>query len=248
MTFPPIVHWVLESFAFTLGGLCYWRTRSTALQPTDVWIRWGILAGAAAGAAIGSRALYVLQYWTALVHQPIDLWLSGKTLVGGLLGAVLGVESAKRLLGWTASTGDGFVLPVMVAIAVGRVGCQLSGLSDLTFGNPTSLPWGWDYGDGIPRHPTALYEIFGLAVMAFILRRSRFMIRSGDRFRAFMVGYLFLRIGLDFLKPPFGPSPAGLLQPDRYGPLSAIQWACIAGLAYYGRDLYRWAIQGRERA
>src|SRR5579871_4962446 len=143
MTFPPIVHWVLESSAFTIGGLCYWKTRSSAAQPEDVWVSWGILAGAAAGAAIGSRALYVLQYWSALAHQPVGVWLGGKTLVGGLLGAVVGVESAKRLLGWTASTGDGFVWAVLVAIAVGRVGCQLSGLSDLTYGNPTSLPWGW---------------------------------------------------------------------------------------------------------
>ena len=248
MTFQPVVHWVLESSAFTVGGLCYWRTRRGAPQPADAWISWGILAGAAAGAALGSRALYVLQYLTALSHQPLGLWLGGKTLVGGLLGAIAGVESAKRLLGWAASTGDGFVWPVMAAIVVGRVGCQLSGLSDLTYGNATSLPWGWDYGDGIPRHPTAFYEIVGLALIAFLLRRGRFFSRSGDRFRAFMVGYLLLRIGLDFLKPPFGPSPAGLLQPDRYGPLSAIQWACLLGLAYYGRDVYRWAIQGRERA
>jgi phosphatidylglycerol:prolipoprotein diacylglycerol transferase len=248
MTFPPIVHWALESSALTIGGLCYWKTRVAAAQPTDVWVRWGILAGAAAGAALGSRALYILQYWSALAHQPLGLWLGGKTLVGGLLGAVIGVEWAKRLLRWPSSTGDGFVVPVMVAIAVGRVGCQLSGLSDLTYGNPTSLPWGWNYGDGIPRHPTALYEILGLVLIAFILRWARFTTRPGDRFRAFMVGYLVLRIGLDFLKPPFGAAAAGELQPDRYGPLSAIQWACVAGLAYYGQDLYAWATQGRKRA
>jgi hypothetical protein len=63
-----------------------------------------------------------------------------------------------------------------------------------------------------------------------------------------MVGYLLLRICLDFLKPPFGPSAAGTLAPGFWGALTAIQWACAAGLSYYARDIYRWAVQGQGRA
>jgi hypothetical protein len=36
------------------------------------------------------------------------------------LGAVVGVETAKRALNWTAFTGDGFVLPLVIAIVIGR--------------------------------------------------------------------------------------------------------------------------------
>ncbi len=74
------------------------------------------------------------------------------------------------------------------------------------------------------------------------------MTRPGDRFRAFMVGYLALRFGLEYLKPPYAAAAAGFLKPERWGPLSAIQWACLAGLAYYGRDFHRWATQGRGHA
>jgi phosphatidylglycerol---prolipoprotein diacylglyceryl transferase len=245
---PPLVHSALELSAFTVGGLLYWRTANAATQPPERWMRWGLLAGAALGAALGSRALYMLQYWQALDGQPLGVWLGGKTIVGGLLGAVLGVESAKRAMSWRLSTGDGFVLPLLVAIVIGRVGCQLSGVSDLTYGNVTTLPWGWNYGDGALRHPTALYEILGVGLIAWIAHRSTFTHRRGDRFRAFMVGYLLLRLGLDFLKPPFGPAAAGTLTPDRWGPLSAIQWACLAGLAYYAHDVCRWAAQGPEHA
>lgn len=246
--FPPIVHVALETLAYTLGGVLYWRSSNASTQPSDRWTRWGVLAGAVLGAALGSRGLYILQYWGALTHEPLAIWLGGKTIVGGLLGAVVGVETAKWALNWSASTGDGFVLPLLVAIVIGRMGCQLSGLSDLTYGNATTLPWGWEYGDGIARHPTALYEIAGVGAIASVLQGAHFLIRRGDRFRAFMVGYLVLRFGLEFLKPPFGPAAEGFLAPERWGALSAIQWACLAGLAYYGPDIHRWATQGHGRA
>jgi prolipoprotein diacylglyceryltransferase len=248
MVSTPSLHFGLETLAFAAGGLLYWRASNASTQPADRWTRWGLLAGAAFGAAVGSRSLYMLQYWPALSDKPVAIWLGGKTIVGGLLGGLVGVEVAKRALKWNQSTGDGFVLPLLVAIAIGRLGCQLSGLSDLTYGNVTTLPWGWDYGDGLSRHPTAAYEIAGLAGLALVVRPRIFAAVRGDHFRAFMVGYLLLRFCLDFLKPPFGPPAAGTLAPGLWGPLTAIQWACITGLAYYARDIYRWAAQGQGRA
>ena len=206
----------------------------------DITSRWAVVAGAALGAAIGSRLLYVMDYWTALQSQPWQMWLGGKTLVGALLGGLVGVELAKLAIGWRRSTGDGFVTPLLVAIIIGRLGCQLSPVTDQTYGNPTILPWAWDFGDGVPRHPTSLYEIAGLSGLAWVIHRARFASEPGDRFRLFMVGYLLLRLVLDFLKPPFGPTAAGVLGPDRWGPLSPIQWACVAGLAYYFRASRRW--------
>jgi phosphatidylglycerol:prolipoprotein diacylglycerol transferase len=246
--FAPIVHSGLEIGGFTVGGVVYWRSAKATTQPRESWMRWGLLAGAALGAAVGSRALYMLQYAGALQGQPLAIWLGGKTIVGGLLGALFGVESAKYLMHWRQSTGDGFVVPLLAAIVIGRIGCQLSGVSDLTYGIVTTLPWGWDYGDGAARHPTSAYEILGIGVIAWIIYRPKFAGFSGDRFRAFMVGYLVLRLGLEFLKPPFGPAATGTLTPDRWDALSAIQWACIAGIVYYSRDVYRWVTQGTQRA
>jgi phosphatidylglycerol---prolipoprotein diacylglyceryl transferase len=243
------IHVGLESLAFVVGGLSYWHGGNARAQGPDRWTRLGVLAGAALGAAIGSRALYVLQYWHGLAPMPWSVWLGGKTIVGGLLGALIGVELAKRALGWSVSTGDAFVGPLLLAMVIGRLGCQLSDLSDLTYGNVTTLPWGWNYGDGLSRHPTGLYEILGLAAVAWVVRRRAFSTRAGDRFRAFMVAYLALRFGLDFLKPPFAPAAAGVLGPEVWGSFSAIQWACLAGLAYYGRDIGRWlAARGWVRA
>ena len=249
---PGQVHAALEIAAFSVAGLAYWRAGNAAGQPPQRLTRWGLLAGAAFGAALGARGLYLLQYWPALQGQPLRVWLGGKTIVGGLLGALAGVEAAKRLLGWRESTGDGFVVPLVLAILIGRLGCQLSGLTDLTYGNVTTLPWGWDYGDGLARHPTAAYEILGVGLLSLALYQgplaARLRARRGDRFRAFLAGYCLLRLALECLKPPWGPVAAGELAPQFVGPLTPIQWACVAGLAYYAKDIRRWIMQGVQRA
>ena len=106
---------------------------------------------------------------------------------------------------------------------VGRIGCFLAGLNDGTYGLPTALPWGIDFGDGIPRHPTQLYEwLLALAAMLTYPRwRLVFAHETGLGFRVFIAGYLLWRLFIDALKPlPFA-YPLGL---------SAIQWICLLWL------------------
>jgi prolipoprotein diacylglyceryltransferase len=240
-----VAHLFLELLGYAVGARWYWRNVRAEAAGTprpDLLQRWAIVAGAAFGAALCSKLLYVVQYWAALQPQPTQVWLSGKTIVGGLLGGLIGVELAKRAVGLRRSTGDAFVGPLLAGMIYGRLGCPLSGLEDLTYGGVTTLPWGWDYGDGLPRHPVALYEIGGLLLIGgwVAFSAQRFARRSGDRFRAFMMGYLLLRLLLDYLKPPHAAVAAGQLVPGSYGPWSAIQWACIGGLAYYLPTAQRW--------
>ncbi len=92
-----------------------------------------------------------------------NLWLTGidgvgRSIEGAIAGAVVAIEALKALTGIRGSTGLSFVAPLAAAIAVGRIGCFLAGLDDMTYGTPTALPWGVDFGDGVPRHPVQLYE------------------------------------------------------------------------------------------
>jgi prolipoprotein diacylglyceryltransferase len=223
MTFTPhpALHPVFEILGYIVAYLVY-RRLGRAGDPLGGERRWMILAAAAIGALCGSRVLGILEqaprtgfHWHAFFEP------GGKTIVGGLLGGWLGVELAKAMTGIHSRTGDLFAAPLCAGIAVGRIGCFAAGLPDDTYGTPTSLPWGVDFGDGIRRHPTQLYELVFLVLLAgFLLARSRKPHREGAIFRMFLAAYLTWRLLIDFIKP----------QPLVHG-LNLIQWSCVAGLA-----------------
>jgi phosphatidylglycerol---prolipoprotein diacylglyceryl transferase len=233
-------HPLFESLAYILGFLAYLRLRRNAGDPIPDSTRWTIIAAAVAGAAVGSRVLFWFEdpaqtftHWRDLVFL-----MSGKTIVGGLIGGVFAVELAKRMVGERRSTGDVFAAPIALGIAIGRVGCFLTGLSDQTYGSPTSLPWGVNFGDGIPRHPTQLYEsAFAAILFVSLWRMTRRTHVGGDVFKIFMVSYMAWRLAVDFLKPE-----------ARIEGLSAIQWACAVMLVYYASDIRRWLLRDASPA
>ena len=222
-------HWVFESLAYFIGFRIYRRGRRDVGDHLNNSDRLWIIAAAIIGAALGSKLLYwlespveTLQNWNNLFYL-----MAGKTIVGGLIGGLFAVEFTKQRLGITRRTGDLFAIPLAISIAIGRIGCFLSGLSDETYGTATALPWGVDFGDGITRHPTQLYEMLFLLLLAgwlYLLQRQPH--REGDLFKTFMVAYLGFRLFIDFTKP--GVALLGL---------TAIQWACVVMLLYYARDL-----------
>jgi phosphatidylglycerol:prolipoprotein diacylglycerol transferase len=229
-----VIHTLFEILAYAVGVRLYLVLQRR--QPTPALVdrtaRLAVMTGAVLGAVLGAK----LAYW---LEDPVNAFagfpdvrqlMQGKSIVGGLLGGLVGVEFAKWRLGLRASTGDGFIWPLAIGVAIGRIGCHLAGPGDHTAGLPTALPWGYDYGDGIPRHPTALYEIPVLLFIAGVVARWRAP-PAGDRIRAFMVGYLVWRLAIEWLKP----------MPFVYlGALSGIQLLCIAGIGYYCRDIVRW--------
>jgi prolipoprotein diacylglyceryltransferase len=180
---------------------------------------------------IGSHLLFVLEDLALLRSSAPDpmLFLAGKTIVGGLIGGLIAVEFVKARLGIVVATGDLLVLPLAAGISIGRIGCFLTGLSDGTSGIATSLPWGVDFGDGIPRHPTQLYEIAFIALLSLSVTRVAPRLRLiGDAFKIFLLGYLSFRVLVDFIKPA-----------TRIAGVSVLQWACLAVIAYYAPHVPR---------
>ncbi len=220
--FHPEWHPLFEALGYIAGYLVFRHLRHRLGDPLPEDRRWILIAATAVGALVGSRLLGLLEqapqagfHWDEFLTPG-----GGKTIVGGLLGGWLAVEIAKRLLGIRARSGDLFALPLCVGIAVGRIGCFLAGMADDTYGTPTSLPWGVDFGDGTPRHPTQLYELLFLSALGFMLWRAGNRPHPPGRiFRVFLAFYLAWRIFIDFIKP----------QPLVHG-LNMIQWACVVGL------------------
>ncbi len=223
------IHWLFELTAFAVGGQLYHHERRrcgapAALHGAQFWI----LVGCLLGAAVGNKLVYLLsdpQLWAEHWHDP-QAWWGGQSIVGGLLGGLLGVELAKAVTGQRHSTGDLFVTPLLVAIGVGRIGCFLAGLADATYGNVTALPWGIDFGDGLPRHPTQLYEILFCAGLGGVLAHYRQPLAAwpGLRFKLMLSAYLLWRLLIDGIKPLPAYWPGGL---------SGIQLVCAIALVGY---------------
>lgn len=230
MNFPVYIfgvhpHLVMESLAYFIGFRVYLYTRNKDRIPIDkaIWV----LVGATLGAAAGSKLLYwfedpvkTMANWNHIIYL-----MQGKTIVGGLLGGLIGVETAKKFIGWNRSTGDDFVIPLAIGMMIGRIGCFLTGLDDHTYGTATTWVTGMDFGDGVKRHPTQLYEIVFLGLLVFFLYQLKRKNADweGFLFQLFMLSYLLFRFFIDFIKPTLHP----------YWILNNIQLASFLGILYY---------------
>ena len=231
-------HFFFESLSYLVGLTTYVFLRQRFKDFLPAPLRLAVVAIAVGGAVIGAKLLFLLEdpaLTLRHLHDPQFL-LGGKTIVGALAGGLITVELMKKYVGIQRSTGDLFAIPLALGIAIGRMGCFLTGLSDNTYGTPTTLAWGVDFGDGVRRHPTQIYEMLflvGLVPLLYWVTKQigtagRF--RAGDAFKVFMVAYLGFRLLCDFIKP----------YPRVWIGLGTIQWVCLLVLVYYARDLLRW--------
>ncbi|MBK7058077.1 MAG: prolipoprotein diacylglyceryl transferase [Leptospiraceae bacterium] len=236
-------HLLFETLAFLIGFRFYMvlRKKEKALLTSSE--RLWILIAVSIGAILFSRFIAVMEH-IELVNRdtPLLFYYSQKTIVGGLLGGLIAVEITKKFLGIKYSSGDIMTYPLILAIMIGRVGCFLAGLEDGTYGVETELVWGINFGDGVKRHPTQIYEIIFLMVLWIWIRllesqkvisylhqingsifQEQNRLPNGVRFKLFLFHYLIFRFIIEFIKPV----NLFLFR------LSFIQIACILGIGYY---------------
>jgi len=164
--------------------------RKRGLKTEKLWM---LAAIGVIAALFGSKLLWALQpaEMASTAAQPwrvFAIWQGGLTLIGGLIFGF----GAALIYAWRVGlpirkTFDVTMVGFGPAVAVGRIGCYLTGLHP---GKPTSLPWGIDYL-GAVRHPIPLYESFlgvGLFALALVLYR-----------RKLPAGVVGLSVGLAYL-------------------------------------------------
>jgi prolipoprotein diacylglyceryltransferase len=176
------------------------------------FLAWAAFIGAGLGAKIPFALAAGHEHW--LTPQA---WLSdGKTLLAGMAGGYLAVELAKKLCGVRGKTGDAIAFPLAVCVAVGRWGCFVNGCC---FGTETHLPWATDFGDGVRRHPTQVYEsLFHLAMAIVLWHVARRGLLRWQRLKFYLIAYCAFRFATEFIRP----------EPRVSGGLTAYQWGAIA--------------------
>jgi len=227
-----LLHSICEWLGIFIGYRYYSRLKKGHdFLPPDR--RLFIFTAAALGALLGSHVLGALENvpeWRASANPWLYLY-GNKTVLGGVLGGLMAVELVKRLMHEKQNTGDLFTYPLILGMMIGRIGCFSAGVHEETYGLPTSLSWSMDLGDGIHRHPVALYEIIFLALTWLLLSmaQKRYELQQGALFKMFMIAYLCFRFLLDFIKPGW----------RFFFGLGSIQLAALAGLLYYWRYIIR---------
>ncbi|TCZ74813.1 prolipoprotein diacylglyceryl transferase [Flaviaesturariibacter aridisoli] len=221
------LHALLETAAFFLGFRYFLYLRRRQGDAFATQSRAWIVLGAIVGSLLGSHLIGSLERpYELAMSKNLLLYVAGnKTVLGGFLGGLLGVELTKMIIGEQRASGDLFVYPMILALIVGRIGCFSMGIYEETYGIYTDSFFGMNLGDGIPRHPAALYEIAFLLLLGIAIRSTarRFALAEGALFKLFLIAYCAFRFGLDFLKPH---------TPVLFR-LSTIQLTALAGLLYY---------------
>ena len=219
------VHFVCETLSYFIGYQYYVYLRKNTDDLISTHHRLIIFIGAVFGSFTGSHLVGVLENPAMLLHLNAIYFMGNKTIVGGMLGGLIGVELTKKRIGVTVSSGDLMVYPLILAMIIGRIGCFLSGLEDGTYGIASNLPWAVNFGDGVRRHPTNLYEIlFWMGLwLTLKMTEKKYTFTNGAKFKILMASYLLFRLVIEFIKPAYFFS---------FG-FSVIQLVCIAGIVYY---------------
>ncbi len=221
------LHLLLESLGIFIGFryFLYLRKQSGDVieQSNRVWIIIAAIFGALLGSPIIGALEDPLAWYNA--ENRLLYFYQNKTVLGGFLGGLVLVELVKKFVGERNASGDLFVYPLILALIIGRIGCFSMGIYEETYGVETALPWAFNLGDGLMRHPVALYEIIFLLSLwvGFKQLQKKCPLENGALYKLFMIVYMLFRFLLDFIKPHFTFSIG----------LSTIQLTCVAGLVYY---------------
>jgi prolipoprotein diacylglyceryltransferase len=223
-------HYILETLSFIIGVRVYYMLKKKVKDPISDENRLWIMLGAMVGALIGSRLIAILESPSQLIHITFMTLYSSKTIAGGLLGGLLGVETIKKFIGVNIASGDLYVVPILVALFIGRIGCFLMGIEEPTYGIKTNFFMGMDLGDGVNRHPVVLYEMIYLILLFLLFQAVKNKkLQNGDRFKLFMVLYFIYRFSVEFIKP---------YQPLLLN-LSSIHWSAMFIFLYYYKFIFR---------
>jgi phosphatidylglycerol:prolipoprotein diacylglycerol transferase len=162
----------------------------------------------AMGVVLGGRCGYILFYNLGFyLANPLKLfavWEGGMSFHGGFLGVMLAfLLYARRKKIPYLTLIDMAALCAPVGLGLGRIGNFINGE---LYGRPTDSAWGVVFpgSDGLPRHPSQLYEAFLEGLVLFFIVRfvARNTTANGLATCAAISGYGLFRFSVEFFRQP----------------------------------------------
>lgn len=183
--------------AIAVFAITRWNLPHThALRALPLKQRLSVIVAGFCGGTLGAK----LPFAVGLIEGAPAGWFSdGKTVTTGIIGGYLAIELIKLAMGIRVKTGDSFALPLALAMTIGRWGCFFGGCC---FGIESTMPWAVDFGDGIRRHPTQLYEsLFHLVMATFLVYATAKNILPQQKLKLYLICYAVFRFATEFIRP-----------------------------------------------
>ena len=161
------------------------------------------------GARLGHVLFYQPGYYFSHPLEILKIWEGGLASHGAAIGIIIAVwlfsRKYNKTFFWTI---DRIVIVVALAGFFIRMGNLMN--SEI-YGTTTNLPWGFIFvrdrmGDGLPHHPTQLYEglsylaIFGYLLWYYIKKNGK--PTEGYLFGMFLILVFGIRFLVEFIKLP----------------------------------------------
>ena len=168
-----------------------------------VWLTLGVILGG----RLGYVVFYNLEFY---INNPIAIfkvWEGGMAFHGGLIGVVCSIIlfCRHRKLNILAVS-DAVACATPIGLFFGRIANFINGE---LFGRVSDVPWAMFFprGGDLPRHPSQLYEAglegFLLFIcLLFLSKNKNLREQPGFLSGAFMVGYAFFRVIIEFYREP----------------------------------------------
>lgn len=260
-----LVHPQFDPIAFSVGplavrwyGLMYlvgfalfmllgnWRARQDwrGMSRRDVedLLFFGVI-GVILGGRLGFVLFYQPEHYLAHPEDIIKVWQGGMAAHGGIIGVILAMLWFARTRSKPFWQVADFVAPLVpLGLMAGRIGNFINGELWGRVTDPATWPWAMVFpqaGDGLPRHPSQLYQagLEGLALFVLLWVYSLKPRPRGSVAALFLVGYGITRFVVEFAR-----------EPDAYLPLklglSQGQWLSLP-MILAGVVLFVWAWRRR---
>ena len=189
-----------------LGRLYMKRHPELGWRPADLddALFYGVL-GTILGGRLGYVLFYKLDYYLAHPAQIFAVWEGGMSFHGGFLGVCVALWLFARKKGWRWLAVTDFIAPLVpLGLGAGRIGNFINGE---LWGRVTDVPWGMVFpqaGDGLPRHPSQLYQfaLEGIALFVLVWLYARRPRPMGAVSAVFLIGYGGFRFVAEFAREP----------------------------------------------
>lgn len=178
------------------------RPSSESIDDLLVYCAFGVIIGG----RLGDVLFYDPEYYLAHPLDVFKVWQGGMAFHGGLIGCFLGMALFARRYGAPLLTVMDLVsLVAPIGLFFGRIA---NFIRPELWGRPTDVPWAMIFPgtDGLPRHPSQIYEALLEGVAAFVIlyalaRRGAFR-WPGLIAGAFGILYGAARIFSEFFREP----------------------------------------------